>query len=283
LDACRDNPFEQVAGRSVGLSRGLAAAEPPEGTFIMYSAGAGESALDSLNGGDRNPNSVYTRVLLPLLTTEGVSLTEIAEQVRISVRQITSTVQHRQTPAYYNQVLGRVCLAGGDCATRATPPSAAAAPARLAEAAEAWHAVKDSTNNSSLEAYMARYKDTFYADLARARIEDLENQRGVGPSTHVVSRSPFDGKWTARTNGGPGCKNKQWSPTVSVEGTSIKMIGFKKTGRLTGDGNFEFYLPGALEDDFAVVVGRLIGNSGNGNYKYKSGLCFGTITLQRLQ
>jgi hypothetical protein len=71
LDACRDNPFEQVAGRSVGTARGLAVTEPPEGTFIMYSAGTGESALDSLNDADPNPNSVYTRMLLPLLKAKG--------------------------------------------------------------------------------------------------------------------------------------------------------------------------------------------------------------------
>jgi uncharacterized caspase-like protein len=127
LDACRDNPFDQVAGRSVGSARGLAVTEPPEGTFIMYSAGTGESALDSLSDADTNPNSVYTRLLLPLLKTKGISLTEVAEQVRVNVRQITSTVQHRQTPAYYNQVIGRVCLAGGDCVSSAPSPSSAKA------------------------------------------------------------------------------------------------------------------------------------------------------------
>jgi hypothetical protein len=88
LDACRENPFEQVAGRSIGSRRGLAVAEPPpEGTFIMYSAGAGESALDRLDDMDRDPNSVFTRNLLPLLRTPGVTLTDVAEQVRVSVRQ----------------------------------------------------------------------------------------------------------------------------------------------------------------------------------------------------
>ena len=49
LDACRDNPFEQLPGRTLGGSRGLAVTEPPEGTFIMFSAGSGESALDRLD------------------------------------------------------------------------------------------------------------------------------------------------------------------------------------------------------------------------------------------
>ena len=34
------------------------------------------------------------------------------------------------------------------------------------EAAEAWSATKDTTSTAVLEAFVARYKDTFYAELA---------------------------------------------------------------------------------------------------------------------
>jgi uncharacterized caspase-like protein len=163
LDACRENPFEQVAGRSLGSWRGLAVTEPPEGTFIMYSAGAGETALDQLSNADRDPNSVYTRHLLPLLKTQGMSLTEVAEQVRVQVRQTAATVQHRQTPAYYNQVLGQVCLAGGECGTRLAGR----------EAAEAWDRTKDTTSLAALEAFIRRFSDTYYGDLARVRLAEL--------------------------------------------------------------------------------------------------------------
>jgi uncharacterized caspase-like protein len=113
LDACRDNPFPGLGGRTVGRARGLAVTEPPEGTFIMFSAGAGETALDRLSDDDQDPNSVFTRQLLPLLKTRGLSLTDVAEEIRLGVRKLALTADgHRQTPAYYNQVLGRVCLAG---------------------------------------------------------------------------------------------------------------------------------------------------------------------------
>jgi tripartite ATP-independent transporter DctP family solute receptor len=156
----------------------LAVTEPPEGTFIMFSAGTGESALDHLGAGDNDPNSVYTRQLLPLLKAPGVSLTEVAEQVRVGVRQMTSTVQHRQTPAYYNQVLGRVCLAGGDCAGRVTiPVLPAPAPPHLSEAERTWAAVKETTDRSVLEAYVRQFGDTVYGAMARARIEEIKKQQ----------------------------------------------------------------------------------------------------------
>jgi hypothetical protein len=136
----------------------------------MYSAGTGESALDVLNDRDRDPNSVYTRHLLPLLKTPGLSLTDIAEQVRVSVRAMAATVQHRQTPAYYNQLLGRVCLAGGDCAPRvATLP-----PSQPTEAERAWIAAKDSTSIAALEAFIGRFGDTYYGDLAKVRVAELK-------------------------------------------------------------------------------------------------------------
>ena len=40
IDACRDNPFVNTTGRSIGGTRGLTLVEPPSGTFVMFSAGA---------------------------------------------------------------------------------------------------------------------------------------------------------------------------------------------------------------------------------------------------
>jgi len=49
IDACRDNPFANAGGRGIGGTRGLTLVEPPTGTFVMFSAGAGETALDRLS------------------------------------------------------------------------------------------------------------------------------------------------------------------------------------------------------------------------------------------
>ncbi len=67
LDACRDNPFPSEGTRSLGGTRGLARMPTAEGTFIMYSAGVGQTALDRLADDDPHPNSVFTRSLVPLI------------------------------------------------------------------------------------------------------------------------------------------------------------------------------------------------------------------------
>ncbi|UWQ78395.1 caspase family protein [Leisingera sp. S132] len=110
LDACRNNPFPQDGQRSVGGSRGLVRMEPPEGAFILYSAGAGQTALDRLSDNDANPNSVFTRALLSRLNEPGMTLHQLAKQVRRDVQDLAATVNHDQFPAYYDQMSGEMVL-----------------------------------------------------------------------------------------------------------------------------------------------------------------------------
>jgi uncharacterized protein (DUF2147 family) len=113
LDACRNNPFTRSGTRGVGGERGLAPHEPPSGFFTLYSAGRGEAALDRLYDGDRNPNSVFTRVLLPALTRADLDLPGLAVEVREEVRRLAESAGHAQSPAYYDETRGgRIFLAG---------------------------------------------------------------------------------------------------------------------------------------------------------------------------
>jgi tetratricopeptide (TPR) repeat protein len=127
LDACRDNPCVDGKGRGIGGTRGLARVEPPSGTFIMFSAGAKESALDRLSDDDPNQNSVYTRTLLPRLKASG-RITDIARDVRREVHELAASVAHVQTPAYYDEVVGDFCPAGCEAKTAAVPASPATGP-----------------------------------------------------------------------------------------------------------------------------------------------------------
>ncbi|KAE9630147.1 caspase family protein [Parasedimentitalea maritima] len=111
LDACRNNPFPSDGKRSVGGSRGLVRMDPPEGAFILYSAGAGQTALDRLSDNDANPNSVFTRALLPRLKDPSMTLHQLAKQVRRDVQVLASEVNHDQFPAYYDQMSGDLFLA----------------------------------------------------------------------------------------------------------------------------------------------------------------------------
>lgn len=114
LDACRNNPFDWTEKRGVGTTRGLSRMAPPEGVFVLFSAGQNQSALDGLGENDSSPNSVFTRSFLKELDQPGRSLIEIAKATQVSVRGLAESVGAEQSPAYYDQVIGNVVLNPGD-------------------------------------------------------------------------------------------------------------------------------------------------------------------------
>jgi tetratricopeptide (TPR) repeat protein len=111
IDACRNNPYKDNRGRSIGGTRGLAPMDPPEGTLVLFSAGAGQEALDRLSDNDKNPNSIFTRTFLPMVKQEGLELSRLSRLVKGKVRDLAKSVGHKQTPAVYNEVIGDVYLA----------------------------------------------------------------------------------------------------------------------------------------------------------------------------
>jgi Caspase domain len=182
IDACRDNPFATGGKRSIGGTRGLANVATAKGTFIMYSAGAGQSALDRLGENDGEPTSVYTRVLLSRLSNPGVKLRDLAASVRDEVEQMGKTVGHDQRPAYYDDLPADFALAvDGAQAVQpvvqvpkvsTTPPPANTSD----EARAAWETVKDLSSPAAFETVAKRYAGTLYGDLAAARAKELRDQ-----------------------------------------------------------------------------------------------------------
>jgi hypothetical protein len=128
LDACRDNPFPRQGTRFVGNTRGLARLEAPRGSYVIYSAGAGQTALDRLGAGDANPNSVFTRALLPRLAEPGLSIRDLAQQVRMEVDQTARSIGHDQFPAIYDQLAGEFSIVP---TAASAPKLAVTAPAAL--------------------------------------------------------------------------------------------------------------------------------------------------------
>src|SRR3984885_1426216 len=104
IDACRDNPFKGN-GRAL-RTRGLAPVTAADGQAVLYSAGAGQEALDNLGPRDKDPNGVFTRVLIKEIRTPGLSFDQVIHDVRDQVVQLAKSVDHVQTPGYYSQYTG---------------------------------------------------------------------------------------------------------------------------------------------------------------------------------
>lgn len=166
FDACRDNPLARNLARTMGtrsaeIGRGLAAVESGVGTLISFSTQPGNVALDG-----RGRNSPYSGALARQLATSSDDLNAILIAVR---NDVVKETERRQVPWEHSALTGRFFFNPA-----AQPPAqVAATPFRSSEAAEAWSATRDTANIGVLDAFVARYRDTFYAELARARIEEL--------------------------------------------------------------------------------------------------------------
>lgn len=87
LDACRNNPFDQVRDLT---DSGLAEMSAPTGTFLAYATAPGAVALDGADG-----NSPFTKALAARIATPGLPIEQVFKEVRIAVLDQT---QGHQTP-----------------------------------------------------------------------------------------------------------------------------------------------------------------------------------------
>ncbi|AOF88471.1 caspase family protein [Sinorhizobium sp. RAC02] len=199
LDACRNNPFASKGGRSVGATRGLQVVAPPTGTFVLMSAGAGQEALDRLGDNDANPNSIFTRTLLPLLQRPGMSHIALAKAVQSEVEATAKTVGRKQQPAFYDQITGEIVLLPGG--SQATPVETAketpdetnnrgSVQVEVDPALEEWNAIKDLRSLKIHQAFLRKFPDSRYADYARALVEELETEAASKAKVEEVKQVP---------------------------------------------------------------------------------------------
>jgi hypothetical protein len=182
IDACRDNPFASAGKRSIGGTRGLANVAATKGTFIMYSAGAGQAALDRLGDADTDPTSVYTRVLLARLGSPGIKLRDLAASIRDEVETMGKTVGHEQRPAYYDDLPENFILAPGAAGSAEpqtavyVPPKVIApepAPAPTLGEEQAFKLAQSIETIDAWNAFLSQYPNGQFAPYAKALREKL--------------------------------------------------------------------------------------------------------------
>ncbi len=239
VDACRDNPFEQAGVRSVGATRGLARVEAPAGTFILYSAGYRQTALDRLGPNDSAGTSVYTRVLTGQLSTPGRSIAEVARAVRTRVQELAASVGHVQRPAYYDELSDQLVLKTpltSDSENNTTSPGNQAGQQIAIELAY-WQSIRNSKDRLAVQSYIDRYPSGQFVVLAKRRLAALGNAVPANPppqKTEPQKKSCGPGKqlnrfgyceiMSAAASAGqdtllptPGASDRNFSLTIGVQ------------------------------------------------------------------
>lgn len=190
IDACRDNPLPKKAGRSLGGSLGLAQPASPNGQIVLFSAGANQQALDKLNDTDGNPNGLFTREFLPMISTPGISAADALKKVRTSVTSKARSVGHDQNPALYDQTDGDFYfIAGAPQQLASTAPAAGPTVSQSAIELEFWSSIKNSSDPEDFKEYLTRYPNGQFASIAQRRVAAV-SQPGTRRNTEAAPPPP---------------------------------------------------------------------------------------------
>lgn len=105
VDGCRDNPFKDAAARG-GLAplSSTQTSDIWDGVFVLFSAGIGQVAMESLSSADTDPNSLFTRFFIKSVGKPGQTLNELTVDLRRNVTALAKDASVNQTPAYYDQL-----------------------------------------------------------------------------------------------------------------------------------------------------------------------------------
>lgn len=146
LDACRNNPFEDMAEFD---SPGLAEMKAPTGTFLSYATSPGAVALDGLG-----QNSPFTTALAREMTRPGLPVEQMFKQVRVSVLEQTNGLQ---TPWDTSSLTNDFTFVNAPVED----------PEDLA-ARSLWESVQATKDPVQIMLFLRGYPDSAYADDARA-------------------------------------------------------------------------------------------------------------------
>ncbi|MGP0090814.1 MAG: caspase family protein [Xanthobacteraceae bacterium] len=175
LDACRDNPFAASMKRTLGsrsIGRGLGRVDVATAdTLVAFAARAGSTAADGSGA-----NSPYTTALLQHLVTPGLDVRLALGRVR---DQVLASTGGKQEPFVYGSLGGAEVSLLPAVKTEPAPPMGALQPG---EAERAWLLAQNTTSTAVLEDFVRRFGETFYASLARARLEELKRKNPAQPA-----------------------------------------------------------------------------------------------------
>lgn len=165
FDACRNELNLTHKGAKALTEKGFVPLAYTPGVMVAYATAPGKTATDTGSGG-----GPYAKALADELVKPGIEAMTMFRRVALRVNR-----EIGQDPWMSASTLPEVYFAGGPAATGYYGSS----PVKLSEAAEAWGAVRETTDPVMLEIFAARFKDSFYAELARSRLKELNERKVV--------------------------------------------------------------------------------------------------------
>jgi uncharacterized caspase-like protein len=157
LDSCRDDPF---GPRFRPRQKGLSQYDAPAGTLLAFATAPGRVAIEV----EGSTNAVYTGHLLRELSVKGVSIEDALKRVRLNVRVASGGLQ---VPWESTSLESEVFL------FPPPPRSEAEIERELREEIEVWSRIKGSKRLDDWTAYLRRFPNGRFAEVAQLRMRGL--------------------------------------------------------------------------------------------------------------
>jgi tetratricopeptide (TPR) repeat protein len=173
LDACRDNPFAgRISASGRGLSRGLERIElSTSGVLVAFSTAPGQIALDGVSD---KKNSPFTAALLSHLETAGLEVKSLLSRV---TKDVVEGTKGRQRPWQNSSLEGDFYFVPPPTHLSGQAVSGSGGTEQLHADIESqfWNSIKSSNNPAELEAYLTKFPNGAFVELARIRLAALQS------------------------------------------------------------------------------------------------------------
>ena len=197
LDACRDDPF----GRKYRPeNKGLSQFDAPVGSLLAYATSPGKVASDG-----SGKNGLYTENLVHELSAPNVRLEDALKRVRLNVRLASDG---EQIPWETTSLESDVFLFGGAVGKM----SAAELDRAVEEEIADWTRVKNSTRVDDWVAYLRKYPNGRFAEIAQFRLNRLLASREAAPAIVAPPGAQGSPQAVSSAAGKPAKKQEQALP-----------------------------------------------------------------------
>lgn len=174
LDACRDDPF---GNRYKVESKGLSQFDAPVGSLLAYSTSPGKVASDGSGA-----NGLYTENLVRELSSPNVRIEDALKRVRLNVRLAS---KGEQVPWETTSLESDVYL----FASANKKQSASDLERLIQEEVTDWSKVKESRVQADWVAYLLKYPNGRFSEVANQRLKKLITEQASTSSLAAVATS----------------------------------------------------------------------------------------------
>ncbi len=218
LDACRNNPFEDIPDMN---DNGLAEMKAPTGTFLAYATAPGAVAFDGMGG-----NSPFTKALAEAIQTKNLPIERVFKQVRVGVLNETNGAQ---TPWDTSSLTQEFVFRSGPKLTD-----------EEVEENLLWQSLKNSDDSVQMMLFLRSYPEGRHAETARKNLARLMAQEFSGENAEGEAAEEI-------TAAQPEISAAAPAPDVEIELMELA----RSSGKL---GDYEAYLDAFPTGIFAELV-----------------------------